>query len=979
MRFLRTFFFITIIICPVLLQAAEIADDLSAQMRVTKVDQSILVWVELPNVVQGKQVASNLSSSIQTRAERNKNIIRSLKDSHADAQRSVLQYLQTLPNVEKKNIKPHWMVNLIEVKLTAPEIEELAKRSDIAKIYTVPQVVSIVPEISKISSQLLSLVGVESNLTYIRADSAWKLGYTGEGSLVCSFDTGVDGEHPALKHSWNGLDGDSLASWFDPHDNLLSPHFIGNCGFSFCNTIHGSHTMGIMVGVDNATGDTVGVAPGAKWISAAIIDISGVSIVDAFEWSADPDGNPNTSDDVPDVINHSWGIPGVGCENLFYNLIDNSEALGIVNIFAAGNEGAGVEKIRNPANRAIDSLDCFAIGNIDHNSELVATSSSRGPSICPLGAIKPNVSAPGINIRSTSISGFYVTRDGTSMSAPHVSGLVALLRQKNPNATVDEIKFAILNSALPMGQVVPNNDIGWGVIDCVEALKLISPVNATPNVSVYAFDHPQIAAGDNVVGTVVLENRGASVSAVNAVIVGTNGALQVISGSASFGTIAEGDTVRAGTTFEVAVADTVSAGTFLPIDLEITGTGYIDTVKLYFMVEPKLSRSFVTHNVGNIEFTLSNFGTFGLGDGSFFPIGGSGFLYKSGPDDLFEGGLMIGQNFQNVADGIRNSAEEPDGDFGVLPSGNIVFVNPKAGVSQQSFSSFSDSRLVNPLGLEIDQTSLAFDYAPYKDFIILQYLITNRSGATLNNIYVGLYMDWDVRSFNSNSGGYELGDQFAWIGYFDGFAYSDYRGLKVLQPSTNSVYTELGDSAYFSSAAQPNDDGFTELEKIGALANGFSGTETFKAVRKDLIQVVTAKISLADNQTDTVTFALLAGDNYSEIQAAALEASNANLGVVTDIDDFVNPDQLPQSFSLKQNYPNPFNPTTSISFDLPKRSEYKLEIFNLVGQKLLEKVETVNAGKHSFVWDASETASGVYLYKLTVDTFSESKKMVLLK
>ena len=64
--------------------------------------------------------------------------------------------------------------------------------------------------------------------------------------------------------------------------------------------------MGVMIGYDSASDRHIGVAPGARWISAATIDLLGASIIDAFEWAADPDGDPNSIDDVPDVINHSW-------------------------------------------------------------------------------------------------------------------------------------------------------------------------------------------------------------------------------------------------------------------------------------------------------------------------------------------------------------------------------------------------------------------------------------------------------------------------------------------------------------------------------------------------------------------------------------------------------------------------------------------------------------------------------------------------
>ncbi len=90
-------------------------------------------------------------------------------------------------------------------------------------------------------------------------------------------------------------------------------------------------------------------------------------------------------------------------------------------------------------------------------------------------------------------------------------------------------------------------------------------------------------------------------------------------------------------------------------------------------------------------------------------------------------------------------------------------------------------------------------------------------------------------------------------------------------------------------------------------------------------------------------------------------------------------DGLPLSFSLSQNYPNPFNPTTTIEYSLPSKSDVSLTIYNVTGQKVKEINEPQEAGYHSFEWDASNVASGVYFYKIIAGDFSETKKMMLLK
>jgi len=710
-----------------------------------------------------------------------------------------------------------------------------------------------------------------------------------------------------------------------------------------------------------------------------VIDIQGASIIDAFEWAADPDGDPNSIDDVPDVINHSWGVEDIGCINIFYDLIDNLEALGIVNIFAAGNEGSAAATIRNPANGDNDSLDCFAVGSIDATiPPSVWGQSSRGPSDCT-GGIKPNVTAPGMGIRSSWPGGDYVSWTGTSMATPHVAGLVALLRQKNPNATVDEIKEAILTSAIDYGDSGPDNDFGWGVIDCMAALNALSPANVDPNVRVYAFDHAPIAPGDTVTGTVVLQNIGDTATGVSATVSGISWYLTVLNGDASFGTINTGDTVRSDDSIKVIVADSVPAGSILGLYWHITGDdGYSQYVYLYFLVEPRNRRLFVTHDAGRIEFTVSNFGTYGLGPNSFFPAGGDGFAFDGGINDLFEGGLIIGTDASHVSDGLRNPAGEPDGDFGVLPGGHNELIEPGEVASQETFSRFSDERAEDPLGLEIVQQSYAFDIPSYDDFIILRYILKNSNSFQIAGVYVGLYLDWDIPAY-TNAGGWQASDSFAWMAYNNGTALSKFRGVRVVD---GTVATALTARAW-ELVHYP--EGLTEQEKYDSLTAGFGSADTYTDSQLDLLQLIsTGPLTLVAGQTDTMAFALLAGNSLADITAAAAAAQMAYDGVITDVEDETG-DMLPAQFTLSQNYPNPFNPYTTIEYSLPVKSRVVLSIYNILGQKVRTLIDNnQGAGCQAVLWDGKtdrgkDVASGIYFYRLQSDEVSITKRMLLLK
>jgi len=236
-----------------------------------------------------------------------------------------------------------------------------------------------------------------------------------------------------------------------------------------------------MCGSDGS--NQIGMAPGAEWIAAAVIDRVSIdrTIADAilaFEWFADPDGDPFTSDDVPAVVNNSWGISPIWhgvphCDNTFWNVIDNCEAAGAAVVYAAGNEGPGSKTLRTPADRIASETNMFAVGALLAGSNSIASFSSRGPSGCDNATIKPEVTARGDDVRSSIDGGGYGLLSGTSMAAPHVSGAIALLKSGSPESTPEEIKEALFYTAVDLGSAGEDNTYGMGRIDVVAALDYL--------------------------------------------------------------------------------------------------------------------------------------------------------------------------------------------------------------------------------------------------------------------------------------------------------------------------------------------------------------------------------------------------------------------------------------------------------------------------------------------------------------------------
>ncbi len=438
---------------------------------------SVLVFlqdrVDLPAVTRG------LDLKRARLVERHEVVVRALQEKAAGTQGDLKAHLEAQRAAGKvSDFKEFWIANAFQVDALPSEIAAIAARADVERVYVNHAIQSIQPVGPAIRGGAVPVGGVEPGVLAVRAPEVWAQGITGAGVVVATLDTGVDGNHPALASRWRGLDPQYLGhpqwAWFDPVTNTTFPQAFG---------AHGTHTMGTVCG--GAPGDQVGVAPGAEWIHAAVIDRVSIAqtITDAilaFQWMVDPDGNPGTNFDVPAVCSNSWGLAdfhGVpDCDQTFWTFLDACEAAGIVITFSAGNEGPTPNSLRRPSDRATDNYRTFAVAAVDGNvgNWPIAGFSSRGPTNCGPGgstAIKPDISAPGVNVRSSMPGGGYGQMSGTSMASPHINGVVALMREANPNLTPEEIKQIIYDTAFNLGPAGEDNDYGWGMVDAFEAVQ----------------------------------------------------------------------------------------------------------------------------------------------------------------------------------------------------------------------------------------------------------------------------------------------------------------------------------------------------------------------------------------------------------------------------------------------------------------------------------------------------------------------------
>jgi hypothetical protein len=368
--------------------------------------------------------------------------------------------------------RPFFIVNAVRITGGAGLLAEIAARPEIERL--VAARTFHIPELSP-REAARQAQAVEWGISNIRADDVWSdFGARGAGIVVANIDTGVLYTHPAVVEQYRGKRASGSFrhdyNWWDPSE------VCGNPSLAPCdNNGHGTHTMGTMVGDDGAT-NQVGVAPKARWIAAKGCETSSCSdfaLLSSAQWILAPtrlNGSAPRARLRPHVVNNSWA--GGGGDPWYMDSVDAWVASGIFPAFALGNSGSSCDTAQSPG----DYAQSYGAGAYDVNNTIAAFS-SRGPSDFS-NIVKPNISAPGVNVRSSWNNGGYVAISGTSMASPHVAGTVALIWSAAPSMARDIAATrgvldttAVDKSGSCGGDLANNNTYGQGRLDAYAAVN----------------------------------------------------------------------------------------------------------------------------------------------------------------------------------------------------------------------------------------------------------------------------------------------------------------------------------------------------------------------------------------------------------------------------------------------------------------------------------------------------------------------------
>lgn len=505
-----------------------------------------------------------------------------LKETARTFQRDLIQFLQAKGVEEYKSF---WLVNMMYVNATPEVIVSIAKRSDVALVDIVRKRHIIQPKKS-LKPYPKNGKTVEWNIDKIKADSVWaQYGVSGDGVIVGTMDTGIDPDHPALA-------GNFLGHFFDAVNGYTTPYDDHG---------HGTHIAGIIAGGDGPGSFTndIGVAYNAQIASAKAFDASGTGededIIACFQWFVSL--KVDSGVDIK-VVSNSWGST-YETDTTFLPYVRAWREFDIIPVFANGNSGPSSGSAGTPGN--FPNVIGVGATNI---SDQVANFSSRGPAPSEYpwsdttlwsrpdwNYIKPDISAPGENIRSSVPGSGYESWDGTSMATPHVTGVIALMLEMNPSLDYQTVYDILTNYGVDhsAGQTYPNNDYGWGRLNALLAiqntptlnspyLRILSPVfnDASGN------NNGRPDPGETVEMTLPLRNLGLDVINVTVTIETEDSTITILDNISSYGTVYR-DSIVDGDGFSFYADSSRRPG--LPTNFVITISGQDTSSAAYIKVD----------------------------------------------------------------------------------------------------------------------------------------------------------------------------------------------------------------------------------------------------------------------------------------------------------------------------------------------------------------------------------------------------------
>lgn len=828
---------------------------------------------------------------------------------------------------------------------------------------------------------------------------AWEVTKGSSDVVIAIVDSGVYYDHPDLKNKlWHNpepgrandffvweIENDTIGwNFWESGDVFRGEEPIQNANPVGNYSTHGTHVAGIAAAdTDNEIG-IAGTGFNSRFMPVKTGGTKDYPRNIVFGY----DGILYAAINQADIINCSFG--GTGFSHYGQDVVDFATASGSLVVAAAGNNGTDTPFYPAAFKNAL------SVGSVRINYDDVISHFSNYGYYLDVFALGQSVLSTHFSYNSNEVSWSpsYQLSTGTSMAAPVVSGLAALLKAKYPAWPPERIATQIRTNARSIHAAnthfLYENRLGKGLIDAHAALTNLKPGLRITDYSFEKEEGRKINIGES--GTVTLEgfNFGTTASAAIMTLDVDQSGIRLEPEENNAGILPANQPFSL--SFDVEITsdfDLLEIPAFR-LDMSDEATAYDD----FFMFEYERIL-FDVIDINQITTSISSDGTIGFIE-SFSSYGGIGFIPGDHENVLYEGALMITAVKENtngafskplVINQARDSTKitrhfKPEKNFRFLSSNLISDLDGRA-----LFSS-SGHPVANALSIELK--SYAFTSSTVDQSVIVTYKVTNHSPHTFHDMHIGLFNDWDIRDYDNDYTAFIEDDSLLYAYDAGGGPYvavahlgplSSAFAINNLSPLSLPDAQNREDSLRFGinyRDDQPNYDGFTDAEKHLALT---AGTERTTLQDTD-ISIVTASgpFTLPPSASVKTGFLYAWGEDLPQLRNQVAQARALELFSFHNSGEYEYIDELPDRLTLHQNYPNPFNASTILKYHVPNGGKAHLAVYNILGQRVATLVdEVVNHTPQSAVFNAAGLSSGVYIAILRGDGGTAAIKMNLLK
>jgi len=693
--------------------------------------------------------------------------------------------------------------------------------------------VQVIPDLLYIPND--PKISTQYHLSLINAFDAWEI-QRGDSNVVIGItDTGIDTDHPDLsgriKMNYNdpvdGIDND-----FDGYvDNFIGWDFGDNDNDPEVYKHHGIQVTGMAVAKTNNNENIAAIGHQVKVLPVKISNSDGY-LVGAY------DGIIYAADHGADIINCSWG--GSGGFSLYNQDIINYATINkrALVVAAAGNNNA--TSYFYPA--SYDNV--VSVGGTDELDQKWDQSGSFGSQYND----KIDVVAPSYKVVSLlKGGGSGQIGSGTSFAAPIVSRLAGLIKSQYPDASPQKIS-AIIKSSTDDIYSISGNEQYTGMLGTgrVNAYKALLPIT-TPFIAYFnhqtddGYDQ-NLSQGDTVLLKLELINQLESASNISVLIRSNDGMSEVLDSISYITTLGTDEVKGTETDFKFVVSATAGINSSASFEVEIT-----DGSNVWFdHISVKVNRDYIDITTNNLNLSFNNYGRIGY----TYNGEGLGVDYKGGGSLIKEMGVLLGITESNVL-------SYEDYELITFEPAKVVSANADfcaKGILDDQFSA-------NPIGVTIDQIAYAWKAAPNEDYVIYEYIIKNPTSSPMNDIYLGIYGDWDIGDADSNTAAFDVSKDLGYV-YEKGGLYA---GIKALRSKKVNYYA-------FDKSGNEGinlEDGFDDAEEFQSMSSGLSHTTAFG----DVAHIISNGPYLVPaGDSIVVAFAILAGLDLADIKAHAQSA-----------------------------------------------------------------------------------------------------------